>query len=301
MTFSPKYMVSVKIQQHLEKIDEIKHSFKTDFMKYDTETLTLAVLPLLRQQADLSRVYFSTQLAGNHLNLEEISKAIEGKPFPQEKETDAHMVQAYWEAYNYAKKAAKENHAFSKKMISRLHALINSDKNTQHYRKEQNVIYYDGQNEQILYLPPEPKDVPKLMIDYVMWVNSSYQMPAPLLAGIVHYQFVTISPYLNGNGRIAHLLTNFVMRQKEWNYPRSIFCLEEHYAKDYSAYCNALQIHQEKEYYQGRNTADITPWLEYFTAGMVDAYETAYAKAAALDPEMIRNRLEETFENQKRR
>ena len=61
-------------------------------------------------------------------------------------------------------------------------------------------------------MPPEANDVPKLMKSLVNWINSSRdEIPCPIIAGIAHYQFATIHPYYDGNGRTARLLTTLVL------------------------------------------------------------------------------------------
>lgn len=65
----------------------------------------------------------------------------------------------------------------------------------------------------IVHLPPEAKDVPKLMKALVTWLASSEKegLPCPIRAGIAHYQFATVHPYYDGNGRTARLLTTLVL------------------------------------------------------------------------------------------
>jgi len=41
-------------------------------------------------------------------------------------------------------------------------------------------------------MPPEAKDVSKLMKDMVVWINNNKELPCPIVAGIAHYQFATI-------------------------------------------------------------------------------------------------------------
>ncbi|MEX1233242.1 MAG: Fic family protein [Planctomycetaceae bacterium] len=70
-------------------------------------------------------------------------------------------------------------------------------------------MIHDSRARRIVYMPPEAKDVPKLMKDLVKWISQSEKqpLPCPLRAGIAHYQFATIHPYYDGNGRTARLLT----------------------------------------------------------------------------------------------
>ena len=83
------------------------------------------------------------------------------------------------------------------------------------YRDGQNVIKDSGSGS-IVYMPPEAKDVPGFMVDLITWINeevSKAELPVPIIAAIAHYQFATIHPYYDGNGRTARLLTNLVLHK----------------------------------------------------------------------------------------
>ena len=66
-------------------------------------------------------------------------------------------------------------------------------------------------------MPPEASDVPALMKSLVEWVNSSAEIPLPLQAAIAHYQFATIHPYYDGNGRTARLFTTWILHLGGFN------------------------------------------------------------------------------------
>ncbi|OWK45039.1 Fic family protein [Fimbriiglobus ruber] len=73
------------------------------------------------------------------------------------------------------------------------------------YRDGQNVIR-DNRTASIVYLPPEAKDVPVLMRELVAWNTEALtqqELPIPIVAALAHYQFATIHPYFDGNGRTA--------------------------------------------------------------------------------------------------
>jgi Fic family protein len=96
----------------------------------------------------------------------------------------------------------------------------------------------------LIYLPPEAKDVPDLMASLVQWANEAERsgLPAPLIAAMVHYQFVTIHPYYDGNGRTARLLATFILHKGGYGLG-GFFSLEEHYARDLLGYYRALTVH----------------------------------------------------------
>jgi Fic family protein len=136
------------------------------------------------------------------------------------------------------------------------------------YRDGQNVIR-DSFNGRIVYMPPEFKEVPTLMRELVEYINYNLnKIPIPILASIAHYQFVTIHPYYDGNGRTARLLTNLVLYQGGYDL-KGIYSLEEYYAKNLQEYYKAISIGEHHNYHFGRAETDITKWIEYFVFGML--------------------------------
>ena len=149
------------------------------------------------------------------------------------------------------------------------------------YRDGQNVIR-DSRSGAIVYLPPEARDVPPLMEDLVMWLDQTgySDLPCPLRAAVAHYQFATIHPYYDGNGRTARLLTSLVLHLGGYGL-KGFYSLEEYYAQDLPAYYQAIAIGPSHNYYLGCAEADITSWLEYFSTGMADALDNVQRNAVA--------------------
>ena len=139
------------------------------------------------------------------------------------------------------------------------------------YRDGQNVIR-DSRTKAIVYMPPEAKDVKNLMQSMVEWINKNKNLPYPVIASIAHYQFATIHPYYDGNGRVARLLTTFILHLGGYDL-KGLYSLEEYYAKNLGSYYDAISIGTSHNYYLGRAEADITKWLEYFIEGMAISFE----------------------------
>ncbi|ABE04541.1 Fic family protein [Rickettsia bellii] len=137
------------------------------------------------------------------------------------------------------------------------------------YRDGQNVIKDSG-TKKIIYMPPEAKDVKNLMHNMVLWINNN-ELPFPVIAAIAHYQFATIHPYYDGNGRTARLLTTLILHLGGYDL-KGLYSLEEYYAKNLGAYYEAISIGHHN-YYMGRAEADITGWVEYFINGMAISFE----------------------------
>ncbi len=134
------------------------------------------------------------------------------------RERDDKEVLGYYSALDELEKLAIRKAKVTEEVIKRLHALVMAGgkkaAKPSPYRDGQNVIR-DSRTNKIVYLPPEAKDVPHLMRDLVLWFNATEHahFPYPLLAGIAHYQFATIHPYYDGNGRTARLLTTLILHK----------------------------------------------------------------------------------------
>ena len=92
-------------------------------------------------------------------------------------------------------------------------------------------VIKDSRTGTIVYMPPESKDVPGLMRNLVFWIKENEELPCPIVAGIAHYQFATIHPYYDGNGRTARLLTTLILHLGGYDL-KGLYSLEEYYAKN---------------------------------------------------------------------
>jgi len=196
----------------------------------------------------------------------------QGRLFPG-RERDTKEVEQYYQALQQIEKWTDEKQAITEDRIWKIHAIIYKERNVKPtpYRDGQNVIR-DASGE-IIYMPPEAEDVPVLMTDLVLWMHASEGvLPVPVIAGIAHYQFVTIHPFFDGNGRTARTLTTWILQRGGYALGK-FYSLEEFYVEDLERYYKALITHPHHNYYFGRHEADITPWLSYFLNGMVIVFE----------------------------
>jgi Fic family protein len=239
-----------------------------------------AVLQHLRETAAFATTHYSTAIEGNRLTLPEVRAALTGKRFPG-RERDETEVRNHFRAVEWMEALADRRGAITEPAIKRLHGLVMHGRNKAFpYRDQQNVIR-DSATGAIVYLPPEPQDVPGLMRDLVAWINTSLdrdELPAPVVAALAHYQFATIHPYMDGNGRAARLLASLIVRREGYGL-KGIYSLDEYYAKNLAAYYAALTVHTHN-YYDGRAEADVTAFVDYFCIGMADAFTKVRAAAA---------------------
>ncbi len=252
----------------------------------------------LRHRARIRSTHYSTSIEGNRLTLAEAEQVVEGKKAQfHGRERDVDEVKNYWNALLRIEEWSAKKIPFTEELVRRLHALIKEGARAKPtpYRDGQNAIR-DSASGAIIYLPPEARDVPALMAALVEWVTGAEKegLPVPLIAGLAHYQFVTIHPYYDGNGRTARLLATFILHRCGYGL-NGFFSLEEHHARDLEGYYRSLAVHPHHNYYEGRCDADLTPWLEYFAITLAGVFTSAKdealrysARGVPAEPEELR-------------
>lgn len=265
--FTPHYSITPKITECLMRIEAAKE-------KVLRMPLTPTILTSLRETARLYTTHYSTMIEGNKLKPDQVEEVLKHEGHFPGRERDEHEVRGYYAALEMVEQLAEKGIKITEKQIQTLHALVMSNgrltKKQTPYRDGQNVIR-DGRTRQIVYLPPEATDVPVLMQQMVQWINTA-KVPCPIIASIAHYQFATIHPYYDGNGRTARLLTTLILHLGGYDL-KGLYSLEEYYARNLGAYYEAISVGPSHNYYLGREQADITKWIEYFVEGAAIAFE----------------------------
>ncbi|MCF7837100.1 MAG: Fic family protein [Candidatus Marinimicrobia bacterium] len=263
-----------------------------DLMRIEAIRTEIAHIPLpppveaeLRRQARVRSTHFSTRIEGNRLTLDEAERVIrDDRAVFQGRERDVSEVRNYWNARLRVEEWAEKGRPVTEDLIRRLHALVEKGPRARAtpYRDGQNAIR-DAASGALVYLPPEAKDVPELMSGLAAWIESALRLdvPAPMVAGLAHYQFVTIHPYYDGNGRTARLLATFILHRSGYGL-NGFLSVEEFHARDLAGYYAALAVHPHHNYYMGRAEADLSGWTEYFTGILTQTYEAVAVEARRL-------------------
>ncbi len=277
MKFDPKYTINERLIKKLLEIERHKEAI-------DVLPITTRLVTSLRETSRLRSTHYSTQIEGNRLTRMEVEKIVKGEPlgYPA-RERDQMEVSNYYSALEYLEEELNKGSEFSEELISKVHGFVmRGSKRPSKYREAQNHVS-DGKG-RVVYMPPEAKDVQPMMKSLVKWVNDEIEfqeVPAPVVAGLLHYQFATIHPYYDGNGRTARLLTTYVLHKTGYGM-QGIYSLEEYYAKNLDGYYRSLDIGDSHNYYFGREKSDVTPFLDYFLTGMATSFRKVRERADEL-------------------
>lgn len=272
--FQPRFHITPAITKALMEIEACRQAI-ADL------PLTVAVLDALRETARLLATHYSTQIEGNRLTQSQVQAVLHGGGRFPGRERDEREVKHYYLALEEVEKLGQQKGPLSEKQLQRLHGLaMEGRRRPTRYRDGQNVIR-DGSTGRIVYLPPEAADVPALMADLVQWINQEtarQELPIPIVAALAHYQFATVHPYYDGNGRTARLLATLILHRYGYGL-KGIYALEEYYAQNLQGYYDALTVGPSHNYYEGRAEAEVTGFVAYFCAGMAEAFTRVRAQA----------------------
>jgi Fic family protein len=274
--FEPIFRITPQIAAVLMRIEAAKEAVSL-------LPINVTVLASLRESARLYSTHYSTMIEGNRLTQDQVARVLEKQQHFPGRERDEREVLGYYAALEKVEKLAAEKGQVSEQQIKLLHALVMAGGSARAtptpFRAGQNVIR-DSRTNRIVYLPPEAKDVPPLMRQLVAWIDASAAagIPGPIRAGLAHYQFATIHPYYDGNGRTARLLTTLILHLGGYGL-KGLYSLEEYYARNLPAYYQALNVGPFHNYYGGRADSDITLWVDYFCPGVAESFENVRKRA----------------------
>jgi cell filamentation protein, protein adenylyltransferase len=123
------------------------------------------------------------------------------------------------------------------------------------------------------FVPPLPEQLPELLSDWERFVNEPPRLPTLVRSALMHYQFETIHPLLDGNGRIGRLLIGLQL-VSERRLSRPLLYLSGYLEAHRTEYYDRLQAVRE--------TGAIQEWLQFFLVAIRRQAEDAAARAGAL-------------------
>lgn len=239
-----------------EKIDSLKEILDK------SRPLSKIVVDKLKNAFNIEMVYNSNAIEGNTLTLHETKMVIEqgltvgGKPFKD-----------YLEAVNLA-----EAIQFVEELVNEQEVLNENNLKKIHYLVLKGVVkanIYAGIYRSVPVMisgsqrePTQPYRIQAEMENLFYWYNENKDILHPVeLASLFHFKFVYIHPFIDGNGRTARLLMNFILMQH--GFPPAIV-KAEHEVR--AKYYNTLEI--------ASTTGDTKPFVQFIT----DCAETTLEK-----------------------
>lgn len=204
----------------------------------------------------------SSRIEGTQTNMEEAF--VKKENLDPEKRNDWDEVHNYIQAVKYSIAKLREL-PISTRLIRETHALLLQGVRGEHklpgsYRSSQNWI--GATLKDAVFIPPHHSELDTLLSDLENFLhNDEVPVPPLIKIGIIHYQFETIHPFLDGNGRMGRLLITLFLVSNGLLHQPALY-LSDFFERNRSHYYDYL--------HRVRTHHDMQQWLKFFLSGILE-------------------------------
>ncbi|HEY0196899.1 MAG TPA: Fic family protein, partial [Methanobacterium sp.] len=168
----------------------------------------------LRRDTLIKSAHSSTAIEGNPLNLDEVDRLLQGQrvvALEKSKQEVLNYLDVLRNIGDY-----QEDDKITEQVILKLHRdvtkkTLDDPSNEGRYRDVQ--VYVVNRLKEIIFTPPPPYEISKQMKNFIEWLETTeaVNIHPVIAAGISHYEFVRIHPFVDGNGRTARALVTLIL------------------------------------------------------------------------------------------
>ena len=227
----------------------------------------------------------SSRIEGTRTTVEE--DLLDVTDINPEKRDDWEEVQNYVKATNYGVERIREGFPVCTRLIREIHKILMQGVRGEHktpgeFRVSQNWIG-GRMPSTAVYVPPPHTEVAECLSDFEKFINNEeIDTPDLIKSAILHYQFESIHPFLDGNGRIGRLLIPLYIQSKGM-LEKSCLYISDYIERNKDAYYDMLT--------RVRTHNDMIGWIKFFLEAVIETSKTAKEK--------FRNVVELTMEMDK--
>ena len=214
--------------------------------------------------------YASNSIEGNPLSIGEVTNLLLNDRIPSNR-SEKEVVNYFYILKQLDK---SKSEPFNLPLICDIHKELLTGVDDEIKGKIRNVPIVVGRRNvgeqiQIKHNPPfhNRTSIENVLNNTIQWLLSTNDSPI-LSAGIFHHEFVYLHPFVDGNGRVARLLTVLILLSHNYQINK-YFVLDDYYDIDRELYSDSLH---------SADSGDKTKWLEYFTDGVKHSLQSALGR-----------------------
>lgn len=265
------------IMKQLSVVDIFKGNWESIELKHSKH------LKELRKIATIESIGSSTRIEGAALTDQEVEKLLKSVKINKLTTRDEQEVVGYYEALQIILDNYKDID-LSERYIHGLHGILlkHSGKDQNHKGKykslsNQVVANYPDGTQRTIFKTTVPSMTAKEMEALLLWVNERKEkadMHPVMITAVFVYEFLSIHPYQDGNGRLSRLLTTLLLMQQEYEFVQYV-SFEHIIEERKEAYYRALMEGQKNRY---QETEKIDKWILFFLDCLVTLIKRLEAK-----------------------
>ena len=229
----------------------------------------LFVMMYIRKEAVLS-----SQIEGTQASLQDVLE-FESEIMRPDMSGDVGDVVNYIAAMDHGISEVKKGRDIDISLIKEMHSILmkdvrGGDLSPGEIRRVQNWIGPPGSGiEDAFFIPPPPQKVEELLVSLCDFLNDRSGIVPLIKVGLAHYQFETIHPFLDGNGRIGRLLITLLLA-REGYLRRPLLYISHYFRRMQFMYYGRLQ--------SVRDEGDWESWLKFFLNGVTEVSTDSHGK-----------------------
>ncbi|KAF5414149.1 MAG: hypothetical protein C5S48_10070 [Candidatus Methanogaster sp.] len=255
--FRPKFVITNRITSGLTMIERARGFLEAAELSDDW-------IRSMSDRALVLEAHHTTHIEGTQLTLDQAKRLLAGEDVLNADPNDVRELLNYRRAFDFVSEYLDSGEDVTGELILEIHKRLvegvrGGAATPGEYRNVQNYVVNSATGD-IIYTPPPPEDVPRMMETLIEWLNSEKETHPVLASGVAQFQLVHVHPFRDGNGRTSRLLSTLCLYRAGYDFKR-LFTISEYYDRDRAAFYSAIQNVRERD-------MDLTGWLEYFVEGL---------------------------------
>ena len=209
----------------------------------------------LRRVSLLKSSLFSARIEGNTLSMREVQMGLTGK------ERQKREIQNILQAIHFIRSSHCPHH-ISIPLVKKLHTRVMNELSADagRFRTEPSAIFNSAGV--AVYMTVPPQEIKQRMEDLINGIKKK-SFPIPIMGALAHYEFEKIHPFLDGNGRVGRLVSQFILEKGGYGC-KGLVSFEEYFEQTKTDYYDLLGLRQK----------NITLFVQYFLEALVQTAET---------------------------